>query len=221
VVSWDIPESTLPSESFARSGLRRPVARALGAIVGSSTNCGVGYVVVMIRRSTILHGIEEEIMRRPITWLAAGTGLALLLIAGADADEKDISLSEVPKPVMEAVKARFVGAEMTGAAQETTDDKLVYEVSLKLKGETIDVLTTPEGRLFLFETRVTAQDLPAPVAKALEAKYPKATYKKVEKLIAVEGTEEKLTHYEVRLVTAANEGREVKLTPTGEIVGEE
>jgi uncharacterized membrane protein YkoI len=160
-------------------------------------------------------------MRTAITWLGAGMGMALLLVAGVDADEKDISLNEVPKPVVDAVKARFGGAQMTGAARETDGDKLVYEVSLKHEGQTVEVMTTPEGKLFLIETAIATRDLPAPVVTTLEAKYPKATYKKVEKLIEVEGTEEKLTHYEVRLVTAGNKGREVKLTPAGTIVDEE
>jgi uncharacterized membrane protein YkoI len=164
---------------------------------------------------------EEDVMRTSITRLGAGMGMALLLVTAAGADEKDISLNEVPKAVVDAVKARFAGAEMTGAAQEMDDGKLVYEVSLKHEGQTIDVLATPEGRLFLIEAAIATQDLPGPVVATLEAKYPKATYKKVEKLIEVEGKEEKLTHYEVRLVTAGSKGREVKLTPAGAVVDEE
>ncbi len=154
--------------------------------------------------------------------LSAGMGALTLLVGGAYAWEKDISLAEVPKPVMEAAKARFQDAEMTGAAQEKDDDKpLVYEVSLKHKGQKIDMILTPEGEIVLFERRITTEDLPEAVTKTLGEKYPNATYKKVEEVVEMENKQEKLAFYEALLVTAEKKKREVKLTTDGKIVEEE
>jgi hypothetical protein len=63
--------------------------------------------------------------------------------------------------------------------------------------------------------------LPRAVARALEAKYPRATYRIVEEIIKVEKKEEKLAYYEVLLVTADKKALEVQVTAAGKIVNEE
>jgi|SRR5512132_392684 hypothetical protein len=160
-------------------------------------------------------------MKRLIRWFGAGMGALLLLVAGAYAGEEEekVSLDNVPKPVMEAVKARFRDAVITGAVKEKGDDeKPVYEVSLNLKGQIIDVILAPEGEIRLIEKRITFEDLPDAVAKALKGKYPKATYKIVEEMTTVERGNEKLAYYEALLVTPEKKEREVKLTAEGKVV---
>ncbi len=160
-------------------------------------------------------------MQTSITWLGFGIGMLLFLVAGAYADEKKVALDKVPKPVIEAAKARFKDAVITGAAKETDDEKLVYEVFLKDKGQAIDVMLSPEGEILVIEKAITVGDLPAAVAKAIEDKYPKATYKKVEEMVKVKNKKEKLAYYEVLLTIAETDKREVKLTPEGKIVDDE
>jgi len=156
-------------------------------------------------------------MRRLVSWLGAVMGMLLLPVAAICAEE-EIPLDKVPPPVMEAVKARFKDAELTGAAKEMDENKLVYEVTLQLKGQNIDVILAPEGEILLIEKAIARKDLPTAVAKALEDKYPKATYKVVEEVIKVEKKEERLEYYEARLVTAEKKRLEVKVTPGGKIV---
>jgi hypothetical protein len=79
----------------------------------------------------------------------------------------------------------------------------------------------PEGEIHLIEKRITFEDLPDAVAKALRDKYPKATYKIVEEMTAVEKGNEKLAYYEALLVTAEKKEREVKLTTEGKVVTDE
>ena len=161
-------------------------------------------------------------MRRPSTWLRAGIGVVLLiLVAVAHADEETVPLDQVPQPVMEAVKARFKDAEVTGAGKETADGKLVYEVTIKHKARNIDVTLTQEGEVLSIEKEIGAKDLPKAVVKALEDKYPKATYKIVEEIIKVVKKQEKLAYYEVLLVTAEKKALEVQVTAEGKIVNEE
>jgi Putative beta-lactamase-inhibitor-like, PepSY-like len=156
-------------------------------------------------------------MRRLVSWLGAVMSMLLLPVAAICAEE-EIPLDKVPPPVMEAVKARFKDAEMTGAAKEMDQGKVVYEVTLRLKGQHIDVILAPEGEIVLIEKAIARNDLPTAVAKALEDKYPKATYKVVEEVVKVEKKEEKLEYYEARLVTAEKKRLEVKVTPGGKIV---
>jgi len=161
-------------------------------------------------------------MRRPVTWLGIGIASVLLVfVAGARGDEEKVSLDKVPGPVVEAVKARFANATVTGASKEKEKGRVVYEVTIKDKGQNIDVTVTPQGEILLIEKEIAARDLPRAVARALEGKYPRATYKIVEEIVEVAKKQERLAYYEVLLVTAGKETLEVLVTPEGRIVKEE
>lgn len=149
-------------------------------------------------------------------WVGAIATLGLMAMASAVAADDKIPLDQVPKAVMDAVKAKFPGAEITGAEKEEEDGKTIYEIALKDKGQAIDVSLKPDGTIVSMEKEITFKDLPAPVAKAVEGKYPKATIMKVEEVL--EGGK---TKYEVLLTTAAKKKIEVVLDPTGKILEEE
>jgi len=123
--------------------------------------------------------------------------------------------------VIDAVKARFKGAELAGASKETEDGKLVYEVAIKHKGQKIDVTLTPDGAIIMIERQIAAKELPQAVVKTLENQYPKATYKIIEEINKVEKDEEKLLYYEVLMVLADNSVLEVQVTAAGKVVNEE
>lgn len=161
-------------------------------------------------------------MRRIINWLGAGIGILLLLVTVAYAGEEDVPLDKVPKLVMEAVKARFKDAEVTGAAKEQNEKgELVYELSLKVEGQNVDVIVAPEGDIRLIEKTIDAKNLPGAVAKALEDKYPKAVYNRLEEVIKVEEKNDQPAYYEALLVTAKKKIKlEVELTADGKIIKE-
>src|SRR5262245_60362214 len=140
-------------------------------------------------------------MRRVIGSLSAAVVAAFLVPLG-HASEEGIGVNKVPKPVMQTVKSRFKDADVTGAAKEEEEGKTVYEVTIKHKGQKIDVTCSPEGDLLMIETTITAKELPKAVTKILEEKYAGATYKVVEEIVEVKKKEEKLVYYEVLLVKA-------------------
>jgi uncharacterized membrane protein YkoI len=142
----------------------------------------------------------------------------LVLAAGAWADEKEekVPLDKVPKAVLDAVKAKYPGAELTGAEKESENGKVVYEVALKFKGQKIEATFTPEGTLVSVERVIDAKDLPKPVSEALDAKYPKATIK-----LAEEETKDGKVTYEVLLVTQDKKTVEVVLDAQGKVLKEE
>jgi len=128
--------------------------------------------------------------------------------------EEPVPLDKLPKGVLDVVKARFAGAEMVEAVKEV---KTFYEVTIKDKGQQIDV-TLEGNEIVSIEKVIKADALPKAVAKALEDKYPKATYKIIEEIIKVEKKDERFAYYEILLVTADKKPLEVLLTADGKII---
>ena len=133
------------------------------------------------------------------------------------ADEMDIPLDKLPKAVVEAIKAKYPGSKLVGAEKETEGDKTFYEVVIKIKDQSIELLLTPEGKIVSVEQKIAAQDLPRAVAGAIEKKYPKATVKDVE-----ETTKDDKKTYAVLLETDVMIGKEkqkvqMALTAEGKI----
>jgi uncharacterized membrane protein YkoI len=145
-------------------------------------------------------------------WSLAAPVVALVLVAAVAADEEKIKLSDVPKKVMAAAKAKFPGAKFNHASKEKSDKGDVYELNITYKNHKIDVSLTADGKITSIEKEIAAKDLPEAVSKALEEKYPKATYKIVEEV-----TEGKKKFYEVVLVTADKKTFEVVIDPDGKI----
>jgi uncharacterized membrane protein YkoI len=150
------------------------------------------------------------------------TFVALFVLVGTTrADEENVPLDKVPKPVVETVKKRFPKAELVSASKEDEDGKTVYEVQIKDGGTKLDVTVTPEGTLLVIEKEIAAKDLPKAVTDALDAKYPKATFKVVEEITKVKDGKDQPVYYEVLLVTADKKTFEVELAADGKIIATE
>jgi hypothetical protein len=148
--------------------------------------------------------------------LVCGAATVLMLLAisvAVRADEEKVPLDKLPKEVTAAVKKKFPKAELVAASKEDGN----YEVSIKAEDTTMDVTVTPEGKIVLIEKTIAAKDLPKKVAEALEAKYPKATYKTIEEIIK----DDKIEKYEILLVTADKKTLEVTFDPNGKFLDEE
>jgi uncharacterized membrane protein YkoI len=151
-------------------------------------------------------------------WLALGVVVCVLsgMAAGSDEPkEGKVPLDEVPKAVLKAVKDKFKGAELVSAQTENEDGKIIYEIVIKDKGQNVDVSVSPEGKILSYERTLTAKDLPRPVREAIDGKYPKAEYKRIEEL-----TEDDKSSYEVLIVTAQKKTIEVVLDKDGKILKE-
>jgi uncharacterized membrane protein YkoI len=160
-------------------------------------------------------------MRGIIGWVGVSAVAGLVLLAAvARADEKDkkVPLDKVPKAVMDAIKARFPGGEVTSVEKETEDGNVVYDVELKHKGRKYEMDIREDGTVIEIEKEIPAKDLPEAVSKALDAKYPKATIKEVMEIYKVKGKEEKLAEYEVTLETAEKKTVEVKASLDGKSI---
>jgi uncharacterized membrane protein YkoI len=145
----------------------------------------------------------------------ATAAVILLGLSVARAQEEKIALDKLPKEVLDAVKAKYPGAELLGAEREKEKGKTVYEVALKHKGHRIEVTLTPEGKIIEIEKEVAVKDFPKAVQEALAAKYAKAKVKKAEEV-----TKGEKVVYEVLI---DNDGAllEVVFDPSGKILMEE
>jgi RNA polymerase sigma factor (sigma-70 family) len=130
--------------------------------------------------------------------------------------------AKVPLPVLEAVLARFPGAQLIEGERDTEAGKVVYDLTIKHAGQIIDLLLTPQGSLVLIEKEVTSRDLPDPVSTAIQERYPQARFKKVTEVFKVENERERLHSYDV-LLNAPGKRRtvEVSVAPDGTILSEE
>lgn len=162
-------------------------------------------------------------MRALKGWLgvSAMAGLVLLAAAGRAADEKNkaekLTPDKLPKAVMDRIKARLPGAEITSAEKETEDGKVVYDIELKHEGRKYEMDILADGTLIEIEKEVALKDVPAAVTKALKAKYPDATIKEVMEVNKVKGKTETPDHYEVTLTIGGKE-REVVVSLDGKSV---
>ena len=143
--------------------------------------------------------------------------LALLLgmfaAATGWADEEKVDLDKVPAKVKDAVKKAFKEAEFVSASKEKEDGKLLYEIRIKVKAQTIEVTCTEDGTVVEVEKEISAKDLPKAVAGAIDSKYPKATIKKAEEVIKGDKTA-----YEVLIVTADKKTVEIKYDKDGKVL---
>jgi putative PepSY-like beta-lactamase-inhibitor len=157
-------------------------------------------------------------MRKFMPWVGAGAAVvAFVLVGGIRANEAKVALDKLPKPVLEAVKAKFPEAKLVRAEKEKEEGKTQYEVTILSKGQSMQVIVTPEGAVVQVEKKIAATDLPQAVAKALEDKYPKASIKKVEEI----SKEDKVTAYEALIETADAKTLEVTFDPSGKFLEEE
>jgi uncharacterized membrane protein YkoI len=152
-------------------------------------------------------------------------GLLLAAVLGvapaAWADEEKVPLDKVPKSVMETVKKRFPDGAVSGASKEDENGKTVYEVTLKNKGQNIDITVAPDGSLVSIESEIPARDLPRAVTEAIEAKYPRAAYKKAETIVKVKDGKEAPPYYEALIQTADKKAIELEVSAEGKIMNEE
>jgi uncharacterized membrane protein YkoI len=142
----------------------------------------------------------------------------LALAGGLRADDKaeKIAPDKLPKKIMDTVKARLPGAEVTSAEKEKEDGKIVYDLELKHESRKYEMDILEDGTLVEIEKEIAAKDVPEKVTKAIKEKYPTATVKEVMEVNKVTGKEEKPMHYEVTIETGGK-SKEVIVSLDGKL----
>jgi len=126
----------------------------------------------------------------------------------------------LPKPVQDAVKAKYPKAEVLYATKEVADGKTSYEVYMKNKGKGLDVTFSSAGEVEVVEQEIDAKDLPTKVREAVGKKYPKVTFTKVEEISKASGGKMVVDVYEMLFTTGEQRMIEMTIAPDGKVTVE-
>jgi hypothetical protein len=158
-------------------------------------------------------------------WPLAAVLAGLFLVgAGACAQEQSetaaLEQDTIPTVVMDALSARFPGAEIREWTKEQEDEVLLYDIEFLQEGRKCEADISESGVYINFEQEVAQADLPEAVKQAVEQVYPEASLREIMEITEVRGQEEVLEGYEVVLETADNREVEVTVAPDGRILEE-
>jgi hypothetical protein len=157
------------------------------------------------------HGIRTL----PVAGLLAVLGLT----SGTRAQGGEIPLNRVPGAVMNSAKARFPGAEIKVASEETEDGKPpVYELKLKHHRRDVGVTLQADGTVVQMETAVPAKELPKTVLRVLERRYPGASFNGAGSVKKGPEVKKKADYYEFYLMTADQRPVLVQVAPDGKVL---
>ena len=148
------------------------------------------------------------------------TALTLFLFGGvapASAQEP-VKPDRIPGAVMDALHAKFPKAKIDTCTKAKEGDDVVYDIEFKQDGRKCEADITEKGTYINYEKAIEAHTLPKAVRNAIDQRYPKSTMKEIMEETEVKGKEEKLSAYEVVLVTADKKDVEVRVSPDGKIL---
>ena len=129
-------------------------------------------------------------------------------------------LDKIPKAVMDALKAKFPKARITQWVKHEVMG--VYDIEFTVDGVHGEAEIKVDGTYVKHEKEIVAKDLPEAVKKAVDAKYPKATLKKIKEITVVKDKKEMVGEYEIILESADQQLLvELLVDPDGKIVAEE
>jgi uncharacterized membrane protein YkoI len=157
-------------------------------------------------------------MCKPFVLLAAS---ALFLFVGtgqARAQEEAVPPDKIPKAVMDSLLAKFPGAKIDKCTKAKEGDDVVYDIEFKQGTRKCEADIKESGIYINYEKAIEATNLPKAVRDAIEKRYSKATLKEIMEETEVMGKDEKLSAYEVVLVTADKKDVEVRVSPDGKIL---
>jgi uncharacterized membrane protein YkoI len=140
-----------------------------------------------------------------------------MFLGQANAEEKTLNKSQVPKAVLEAFEKAYPNMKDVEFEKEMFNGNAAYELEYKTNNVEHEVLYSADGTLLQKEEEIEGETLPAPVKDAIRKAYPKAEIKEVEKVMKPDDT---LTGYEVEIVTAGKE-IELELDTQGKILRKE
>jgi hypothetical protein len=145
---------------------------------------------------------------------------ALFLFIGTGeirAQEKSVPLDKIPKVVMDALLAKFPKAKIDKCTKAKEFGTVVYDIEFKQEDRKCEADIKENGTYINYEKAIEAKDLPKVVSDAVEKRYPKSTLKQSMEETEVKGKDEKLSAYEVVLVTDRKDV-ELRLSPDGKIL---
>jgi uncharacterized membrane protein YkoI len=153
------------------------------------------------------------------SWVSALLVVAVFAVAAVShAADEPKDLDKIPKPVMDALKAKFPKAKIDKWTKETENGKVVYDIEFKQDGRKAEADIFEDGTIENFEKEFDAKDLPKAVTDAVQKRYPQATMKEVMEITEIKEKKEVHGGFEIVLVTAEKKDVEVTVSKEGKIL---
>jgi Putative beta-lactamase-inhibitor-like, PepSY-like len=145
------------------------------------------------------------------------TCLALFasLLPAAWAQDEQIGIDKLPPKAAATLKARFPAATVTSLTKTIENRQVVYDIEMTQGGRKHEMDVTEEGVIVNFENEIAVKDLPPAVMRAVQAKYPKCTFKEAMEVLVIKDQKDVLDEYEVLIVTANKKEVELAVSPDG------
>ncbi len=159
----------------------------------------------------------QSVVARAILLVALGLSVRA---AGPLRPQGQAPAAQIPRAVMETVKARFPRAVIETWTREQERGVVIYDIEFRQDGRKLEADIRQDGSLVNWEEAVAASELPAEVTKAVETKYPRSTIKEAMRITAVTNGKETVEGYEVVVETAEKKTVEVTVAPDGRILEE-
>jgi putative PepSY-like beta-lactamase-inhibitor len=155
------------------------------------------------------------------TVLLAGAGLAMAGATGeATKAQATPAAAPVPKAVTDALKAKFPHAMIDKQSKEKEGGVEVWDLEFRQEGTKYEADISAAGMIHNWEKAIKPTELPPTVSKAVEAKYPNATFKEVMVVTDVKAGKDVLQGYEIQLAGADKKEVEVTVAPDGKFIEE-
>jgi hypothetical protein len=159
-------------------------------------------------------------MRYSIVHLTLFALCLCLGAAPAAAQDEPVAQDKIPKAVMDALFVKFPKPKIETCTKTTEGGEVVYDIEFTQDGRKCEADITEKGVYINYEKAIAARRLPQAVRAAVEKRYPKSTLKEIMEETEVKGKEERLSAYEVVLVTGNKKDVEVRLSPDGKVLEE-
>ncbi|MBM4112886.1 MAG: hypothetical protein FJ253_05850 [Phycisphaerae bacterium] len=147
-----------------------------------------------------------------------GTGKAPSGAGTAQPKDEEVPTDKIPKVVTDALMSRFPKAGIDKCTKVMEEGELVYDIEFTQEARKCEADITEKGRFINYEKAIEAKDLPPAVKAAIEKQYPNSSLKEIMEETEVKGKLDKLSAYEVVLMTADIKEAEVRVSPEGKIL---
>lgn len=133
-----------------------------------------------------------------------------------------VTSTTLPPTVIEALEARFPGTVIEKARLARRRGQTVYEITgrqpeLRYPMRELKLLVDAAGRFLRVERSLENLELPVPVARTVQNRYPEGNIRTATEI----STGEKFVWYRVALTTAWHESLRMDCSPRGGILGVE
>jgi hypothetical protein len=157
----------------------------------------------------------------PLAALAVGLVIVPFLsihTRAQDANRQPDAAGQIPPVVVDALKARFPKAEIEKWTREKEGEIVLYDIEFQQDGVKFEADITDTGRIDNWERQIPPTDLPEPVRRTVEQRYPNAQIREVMQITLVKAGVDVLEGYEVVLQTQDKKEAEVSVSPDGKVL---